>query len=288
MEEVHPGDTPKVRLAFRTGYLGDRFSGSQMQPEARTVEGEFVAACLRTGLFPSFREGRFQAAGRTDRGVHARAQVFSFSTAFPDRALTALNWQLPEDIWVTGYAAVEPAFNPRHNATSRTYRYYFCEPALDVHAMDRASRYFEGTHDFTFFARVEGKDPVRTVSSSRVFQDHGCSVFEVVADSFLWHMVRYMAFALLRIGTGAEEVDLVHSRLEGDGTARLSPAAPEGLVLWDVSFNFPFLPLPIDTRTKAFLESRRVYHRRMTLMLDALQDEGNNSVGHCGSRSHDE
>ncbi|MCU0631957.1 MAG: tRNA pseudouridine(38-40) synthase TruA [Methanolinea sp.] len=284
MEEVHPRDVPPVRLALRCGYLGDRFYGSQMQPGVRTVEGEFVASCLRTGLFSSHREGRFQAAGRTDRGVHARAQVFSFSTPFHERALAALNWQLPADIWITGYAVTEPGFNPRHQAISRTYRYYFGEMGLDTPAMDRAARCFVGTFDFSQFARVEGKDPVRQVLSSRVFQDKDLCVFEVRAGSFLWHMVRYMASALLRIGSGTEGEDLILSRLEGDASTRLSPAPPEGLVLWDVEYDFPFLPITLDRRTRNFLETRWVYHREMTQVLDTLRDSADVRDGHPASR----
>lgn len=274
MEEIHPRNAPPVRLAFRTGYLGNRFFGSQLQPDVRTIEGDFLAACIRTELFSTLHDGRFQAAGRTDRGVNARAQVFSFSTLYPERAVAALNWQLPPDIWVTGYAPVASSFNPRREAVSRTYRYYFSEPNLDVQAMDVASRLFEGSHDFSLFARVEGKDPVRTVSSSRVFVDHAYPVFDVTAGSFLWHMVRNMASALLLVGTGSGSEDLIQSRLEGDLSGRISPAAPEGLVLWEVSYGFSFLPLTVDTRTREHLTQRRRYHERMSLMLDAVWNEG--------------
>lgn len=273
MEEIHPRDASPVRLAFRTGYLGERFFGSQVLPGARTVEGEFVAACLRLDLFPSFRDGRFQAAGRTDRGVNARSQIFSFTTRYPERAVTALNWQLPPDIWVTGYARVDPAFNPRRQVCSRTYRYYFSEPDLDVQAMDRGSRLFEGTHDFSLFARIEGKDPVRNVISSKVFVEQGCPVFEVTAESFLWHMVRNMASALLVVGTGAETEEMILPRLMGDRTGRISPASPEGLVLWDIGSDVHFLPVGLDTRTMKHILKQRLYHRRMSLMLDAVFDD---------------
>ncbi|MCG7854592.1 MAG: tRNA pseudouridine(38-40) synthase TruA, partial [Methanoregulaceae archaeon] len=76
-----------MRLAFRTAYLGDRFYGSQVQAEERTVEGEFIAACQRMELFTDPRDARFLAAGRTDRGVHAKSQVYAFTTLFPERAI---------------------------------------------------------------------------------------------------------------------------------------------------------------------------------------------------------
>lgn len=76
----------KVRLAFRIGYLGDGFYGSQYQPDRRTVEGEVINACLRGGLFSDPRSARLTISGRTDRGVHSRSQIIAFSTSLPDRA----------------------------------------------------------------------------------------------------------------------------------------------------------------------------------------------------------
>lgn len=275
MEEVHTGNAAQVRLAFRCGYLGEGFFGSQVQPVLRTVEGEFIRACLNLGLFSSHRGARFLAAGRTDRGVHARGQVFAFSTVHPERAVSALNRRLPPDFWTTGYAVVEPGFHPRHHAVSRTYRYYFGEPDLDAEAMDRAARIFCGVHDFSLFARVEGRDPVRKVLTSRVFLDQGLCVYEVSAESFLWHMVRYMASTLLMAGLGADGDEVILSRLAGDGRARLSPAPPEGLVLWDVAYAFPFVPVSAGEKALALLESRGAYHRCMGRVIDTLRDTTN-------------
>ena len=91
----NPGESQEVRLAFRIGYLGTGFYGSQFQPDQRTVEGEITAACLRAGLIDDRTEARLSLAGRTDRGVHARCQILSFTTGRPDRAVRALNGQLP-------------------------------------------------------------------------------------------------------------------------------------------------------------------------------------------------
>jgi len=279
MEEIYPGNESPVRLAFRSGYLGERFWGSQMQKGARTVEGDFVSSCIRMNLFSSHREGRFQAAGRTDRGVHARAQVFSFSTLHPERAFSALNRQLPPDIWVHGYAQVDPDFNPRRHAISRTYRYYFGTPGLDVQAMDSAARAFEGTHDFSLFARVGDKDPARRVMSSRVFSSGDLAVFEISAESFLWHMVRYMASALHLIGSGEEGERLIRSRLAGERSSRISIAPPDGLILWDIEYDLHFRAIPADSRTRDFLERRYAYCRGMTGILETLRDTRKTGTG---------
>jgi len=272
MEEVQAADVSPVRLAFRTAYLGDRFFGSQVQAEERTVEGEFIAACRRMELFSDPREGRFLAAGRTDRGVHAKSQVYALTTVFPERAITALPWQLPKDILVTGYAVVDPDFHPRYRTVSRTYRYYFGRRDLDCEAMDAAASRFIGTHDFTRFARIEGKDPVRTVYSSRVFDDDGLLCFDVTAESFLWHMVRYMASALVLTGEGKWEADTIGRRLRGEDTGPLSPAPPHGLILWDVDCGISFEPLPETGRAGQFMQEQEEYHIVMGRVCNALGD----------------
>lgn len=276
MEEDLAQDHPEVtRLAFRCGYLGDRFAGSQVQPGARTVEGEFIAACVRLSLFPDPRTGRFQAAGRTDRGVHARCQVFALSTPLPGRATSLIRYHLPRDIWVTGYAPVDPGFHPRHRALHRTYRYFFGEEDLDTRAMDSAARSFEGIHDYSLFSRPDGRDPVRRVLSARVFEDSGIAVLEVRAESFLWHMVRYMASALRMVGSGEAGGDLIASRLHGDASARLSPAPPEGLVLWDVEYGFPFLPLEPGEKSLSLIRDEYSSARvRTRVIANFLADAG--------------
>jgi tRNA pseudouridine38-40 synthase len=274
MEEIQEKDVPPVRLAFRTGYLGDRFYGSQIQDHSRTVEGEFIAACERSDLFSDFREARFLASGRTDRGVHSRGQVFAFTTNVPERAVSVLNWLLPKDIWVTGYAEVDHEFNPRYQAFSRTYRYYFGEEDLDLPAMQEASAHFRGRHDFSRFARVGDKDPFRTVLSVAIFNDNGLACFEVTADSFLWHMVRYMAGALLKVGLGTWTTEDIQLRLRDRGQTRpLSPAPPDHLVLWEVDCGIPFTRIPAIGRSAGFIRDLRGDHAVMARICSVFEQD---------------
>ncbi|KUG05733.1 trna pseudouridine synthase a [hydrocarbon metagenome] len=270
MEEVQAADRPPVRLACRVAYIGDRFAGSQMQPAERTVEGEFVAACTRLGLFSDHRAAGFSAAGRTDRGVHARSQVFAFATALPSRARDVLNWQLPKDLWITGCTVVDPGFSPRYDARTRTYRYYFGAADLDIRAMDAASRHFTGTQDFSCFSRSSDRNPERTIISARVWRDQGTGVFEVSGESFLWHMVRLMAACLRRIGEGEEGEEDILRRLEGDRVAPLSPAPPWGLVLWDVDCGISFEPVPETGRSVGFVREQGEYHAVMARVCEVL------------------
>ena len=259
-----------MRLAFRVAYLGDGFFGSQVQADRRTVEGEMIAAARRLALFGDWREARFAFAGRTDRGVHARAQVAAFDTPDPGRARSALNLQLPRDCWCTGVAEVPESFHPRYDARSRTYRYFFPRIRLDCEAMACAARFLPGLHDFSRFARVEEKDPLRNILSARVFDDEGFTCFEVSAESFLWQMVRGMAGALLSVGTGRLDEGGMRALIDEPSGERHPTAPSSGLVLWDVDCGVRFEPLPRSPRSSAFLSTVRTHHEVMARVTSIL------------------
>jgi tRNA pseudouridine38-40 synthase len=257
MEKDHTDNetyASEVRLAFRVSYLGSRFYGSQMQASSRTAEGEFVAACRRLDLFSDARKARFLSAGRTDRGVHARGQVFAFTTRSPERAITALNFQLPPDLWVTGCAEVAEVFHPRYDAKSRTYRYYFSVMPSDPAAMNRASHHFLGNHNFRNFARVQDKNPNRAILDAHVGADEGFVYLEVKAESFLWHQVRCMASALLHVGNGEAGEESIALLLQGSAEKPLQPAPAEGLVLWDTDCGILWTPVVMGKRSTVFLD----------------------------------
>jgi tRNA pseudouridine38-40 synthase len=261
-----------MRLAFRVAYLGDGFFGSQMQADRRTVEGEVIAAAQRLDLFDDWRHARFAFAGRTDRGVHARGQVAAFDTGEADRARSALNVQLPRDCWCTGIAGVPDAFHPRYDARSRTYRYFFPKISMDTDAMERAARLFTGSHDFSRFARVEGRDPVREILGARVFDDRGFTCFEVTAESFLWQMVRGMAGALASLGQGRLGEDGLRDLLDPSPGERFPPAPPSGLVLWEVDCGITFSPLVRSPRSTAFLATVQGHHEVMARVTSLLEE----------------
>jgi tRNA pseudouridine38-40 synthase len=262
-KEDYPARESPVRLAFRVSYMGSRFFGSQMQASGRTVEGEFIAACQRLSLFADWRQAGFQSSGRTDRGVHARGLVVSFTTDAPDRATGTLNLQLPPDLWCTGYTEVPLQFHPRNNATSRTYRYYFSEAPPKKEEMEKATRHFLGIHDFSNFARVKDKNPLRNILAIRIDEEDGFVVLEVTAESFLWHQVRCMATALLRVGNGEAAEDSVQRYLLGKIDKPLTPAPAEGLVLWNTECGVSWSPLPEQERSSTFMDHLCRHHALM-------------------------
>lgn len=232
-----------MRIALRISYLGRRFSGSQQQPDTRTVEGVLIETCLRLGLFEDFRSAGFVSAGRTDAGVSARKQMVAFTTPYPERAVSSLNRMLPYDCQATGWAEVPESFNPRYQAKSRTYRYLFPEEGLDLQLMEEAASRFVGLHDFRRIARVEeGRDPMRRILSAGIFRDEDLIVFEVSGKSFLWNMVRGMATLLCAAGAGVIPPERISTLLTEEGD-RIPAATPDPLVLWDVDCGLTFNPL---------------------------------------------
>jgi tRNA pseudouridine38-40 synthase len=267
----NPARPAPVRLAFRVSYLGSRFFGSQMQASSRTVEDEFIAACKRLSLFKDWRQAGFQSAGRTDRGVHARGQVIVFTTDAPDRAIGTINLQLPPDLWCSAYAEVPAAFHPRYDARSRTYRYYFSDVPKKKEQMEKASRHFLGIHDFSHFARVKDKNPLRNILAIRIVEEDGFVFLEVTAESFLWHQVRCMATALLRVGNGEAEPDSIAQYLRGDAEKPLAPAPAEGLVLWDTDCGVSWSPLPERERSSTFMDHLCRHHALMEKVCQVLK-----------------
>ncbi len=262
-----------MRVAFRLGWWGAGFAGSQRQPGFCTVEGEFVRACLQTKIFADPLRAGFSLSGRTDRGVHARAQVGALTTGHPERVGAILNRALPPDIWITGVAPVHELWHPRHDVRRRTYRYFFADPALDREAMDRAAARFVGEHDFSRLCRARSKNPIRRVFSSQVLAGDRGIFFEITAWSYLWHQVRCMASALEAIGRHEADEEMIDELLSG-ACRRNPPAAPAaGLVLWEVETGFPFTPVEKGERHDGFLAGMALAHRIQVGLAEHLERE---------------
>ena len=262
-----------MKLAFLAGYRGQNFAGSQYQPDKRTVEGEFVAGGIELGLFSDAKEAHFRTAGRTDKGVSARRQLFSITTNRPELAVEALNFHLPDDIWCLGAAEVDDEFYPRYAAKERSYRYYFPYPA-DVSGMQDAACRLAGTHNYSGFAKMEpGRDPFRTVTRAAVFEGAAsCPVFEVAAKSFLWNMVRGMAGALQTVGLGLAGPGVIAGLLTAP-TARVHPAPAGGLVFWDVVCDLSFTPMRQKREVKRSLAREAVCARADLHTAEALLED---------------
>jgi tRNA pseudouridine38-40 synthase len=199
------------------------------------------------------------AAGRTDRGVHARAQVAHFDTAAgrPDTAwVRGVNAFLPESIAVLWARPVDAEFHARYSALSRTYRYRLINrpvrPALaarsagwyhaplDVDAMRTAAAVLIGEHDFSAFraAECQAKTPVRQVHSIVIEQSAERIDFVIRANAFLQHMVRNIVGSLVYVGAGRQPQQWIAQLLASRDRTKAAPTfAPEGLYLEKIEYH---------------------------------------------------
>ncbi len=243
---------PRFRLLIE--YNGSRYSGWQVQRNARTVQGDLIEAVQKvTG-----RRDRLElyGAGRTDAGVHALGQVahLDVATTLPPRTLlTRLNESLPADINVIDVRTVGHRFHARHDAVGRRYLYQvsrrrtaFAKPfvwwvreRLDVDAMRRGARAFVGRLDFEAFSDddADEKSTKVEIEAVDIVEDGALVLIRVTGSHFLWRMVRRMVGVLVRVGTGDLRADDVGRLLRstGEDVARLTaPAA--GLFLEQVIY----------------------------------------------------
>ncbi len=204
-----------------------------------TIEGELFRAFSRLGLFEDRRAASYSAAGRTDRGVHAFAQVVSFETTRMDLTPRMINGMLPDDIWVYAIARTSPGFDARRDAKSRKYRYFlYREEELDLSRMQEAADLLIGCHNFYNFAqRHETNSYIREIKHVAIRSEYPFIVFDVEANGFLRKMVRKIVSALSMVARGERDTEWLESLLELRHEEGIAPAPPYGLVLWEVTYN---------------------------------------------------
>jgi tRNA pseudouridine38-40 synthase len=234
------------RFRATVEYDGTEFAGFQLQPGARTVQGELEAALAR--LNGGIRQP-VDGAGRTDAGVHAIGQVIAFGYDGPlslEALAEALNGTLPRDVAIRNLRRAPRGFHPRFAARYREYRYtiwngprsplrdrtaYRVRNALDVDAMARAATIFQGRHDFSAFGGTDPQ-PVRTIQRIRVSRRGDEVTIDIRANAFLRGMVRRIVAALISVGTGRIEETAIQAALGGSQPAFAGAAAPaRGLCL---------------------------------------------------------
>ena len=247
---------PVVKLTL--SYDGTRYVGWQVQPNGPSVQAEVERALEALHKAPR----RVTAAGRTDAGVHARAQVVTFREERP-LPLTAyvkgMNALLPEDVAVQA-ASLEPeGFDARRSASGKRYRYVIENAAtrapltrlhawqlfgpLDVAAMREAARHLVGRHDFAAFQAADCAcdHAVREVRRLDVAGETGGRIELVVeATAFVKHMVRNFVGTLVEVGQGRRDPGAIPALLSSkDRTKAGRTAPPQGLFLEEVFYEDP-------------------------------------------------
>ena len=238
-------------------YDGAGFAGWQRQPDERTVQGAMEEALTRLCGEPVAAI----AAGRTDAGVHARGQAVSVRVGDRWQAAAlrrAMNAVLPDDVWIAAAMEMRPEFHARYSAISRRYSYRIgtdeaaASPfrrrwewaygrALSLDALREAATQIEGEHRFLAFA-VRGTAPARdahrcAVQRAAWREREGGLLFEVEANRFLHHLVRFLVGTMVEIASGRRAPDTMHQLLQADDNRDVSPPAPaHGLCLDHVGY----------------------------------------------------
>jgi tRNA pseudouridine38-40 synthase len=258
-----------MRIALGLSYDGAPYAGFQSQPSGHTIQDELERALAGIAAEPV----RVAAAGRTDTGVHALAQVVHFDTDVerPDSAwVRGSNAALPDSIAVQWAVRVDAAFHARFSAIARSYVYLLynhpVRPAvfagragwhhdpLDVDAMRDAAQCLVGQHDFSAFrsSECQAKSPVKLMESIAVRAAGPYVVIELTASAFLHHMVRNIVGCLVYVGKGRHPAGWLREVLEARERARAAPTfSPAGLYLsairyearWQLPAFSPMIPL---------------------------------------------
>jgi tRNA pseudouridine38-40 synthase len=238
-------------------YDGAGFAGWQRQPETRTVQGVLEAALTRL----CNRETKAVGAGRTDAGVHARGQAVG--AVVPEtwpaaRLRRALNAVLPDDVWVANAHDMQPQFHARYDAISRRYSYrigtddasqspfrrryeWFLEDRLDAGVLRQGAQAITGEHCFRAYA-VQGTAPETDdhrcdITDARWCETPEALIFEIEANRFLHHMVRFLVGTMVDAARGRRDPADVARLLSASDNSETSPPAPaHALVLERVTY----------------------------------------------------
>lgn len=248
----------EIRYKATIAYDGTNFSGFQIQPKERTVQGELEKA-LKTINKNQFI--RIHPAGRTDTGVHAMAMVFHFDfpTSIPKQGVfKAMNALLPSDITLNRLELVVNEFHARYHAVGKTYTYRVDNNPLanpftrnyvlhhpypmDAARAQEAMDFLVGTHDFTSFCsmKTDKDDKTRTVYEASVKVDEATNewVFTFSGDGFLYNMIRIIVGTVLPIADGRQKASTMDEILKAtDRNAAGQTISPNGLRLEEVHYD---------------------------------------------------
>ncbi len=236
-------------------YIGTAYAGWQRQTsKTNTIQGKLEAVLSKM----TDSEVTVNGSGRTDAGVHAKAQVISTqftSDLSCNKIKEYMNTYLPQDIRILSVKEADPRFHARlktkgkeylyrvstgefPSVFEKNYVYTFTEP-LDIKAMEKAAKYLIGTHDFAAFTATKksNKSTERTIEEIRIVKEKEEIHFYFKGDGFLYHMVRILMGTLLEIGTGSYKPEKIVEILHSKSREQAGPLVPaKGLTLLRVLY----------------------------------------------------
>lgn len=259
-----------TRFKCTVAYAGADYEGWQSQKDGRSVQEQIESALEHI----TNQTIHITASGRTDAGVNARKQVFMFDTDLtmsPRKWMGAINGFLPKDIHIMKVEEVSPLFHARYQVRYKKYTYRVndgpydvfsretacqCPVSLDFDAMQKASKIFLGTHDFTSFNSTPLSlypDQTRTVYAIEMKRDNHLISMTFYGKGFLRYMVRFMSGALIDVGKHKISIEHVQEMMDEKNKhipRRNAPAC--GLTLEDVNY-YEMIALSPEVQIREFL-----------------------------------
>lgn len=267
-----------MRFKLYIEYDGTRYSGWQMQKNAKSVQGKLMEVAAQ--IFKGERVD-IQGSGRTDAGVHALYQVAHLEVKTmlaPEIIRIKLNDAMPADISILEVEKAHPKFHARHDAKSRSYIYqiskrrtafgkpfvWWVKDQLNFDKMEKASKLFIGMHDYISFADQDDleKSTKVLIEDVQLKEEGDLILIRIIGSHFLWKMVRRMVGVLVEIGRGKlTEKDLKYFLEHESPTPAKYTAPPSGLFLDHITYEGEKLEKSfgamIDISNKARVRDKR-------------------------------
>src|SRR5688572_31626504 len=231
-----------ARFKLFVEYAGTKYSGWQIQQNARTVQGELTRVIAEVTGQNQFE---LYGSGRTDAGVHALEQVahLDIITSIPAETLRRrVNDALPSDIHLLKVELAQRKFHARHDAVSRSYLYqvstrrsafaknfvWWVRDDLDLAKMRATAAMFSGMKDFRSFTddSADEKSTVVAIEQIEVAEDGNLVLVRVEGSHFLWKMVRRMIGVMVDVGIGNTSVDQAAVFVREDSSIPATLTAP--------------------------------------------------------------
>jgi len=231
-----------MRIALKIAYDGISFHGYARQPNLKTVEGEIINTLIKNKFINNPKEALFRSASRTDKGASSFGNIVAFNTdTDTSHLLEECNERL-DNIILFGFKEVDVDFYPRY-AKQRIYQYYLKKTNIELQNIHSTVKLFFGKHNFSNFARIEQfKDPERTIDDIIINESSDFYIFEFYAQTYLWHQIRRMISAIIKVEIGKISQNEIKSALncpEERVDFGLADSTP--LILKDVLYDFSFI-----------------------------------------------
>ena len=307
-----------IRYKCTVSYDGRNYSGWQTQKKGNSIQEHIEHALFQL----THKKINITAAGRTDKGVNARGQVFHFDSDLemsPRKWKGAINNFLPEDIHIMDVEEKDERFHARYSVKRKQYDYrihfgeydvfskdytYQCPYKVNIPLMKKASKLFIGTHDFTSFnsnSLKETPDQVRTIEDIIFTIEDEYLTISFIGRGFLRYMVRMLVAQLLDVGSGKQTIEELKEKFELKSKRVSRKNAPsEGLTLVKIEY-FEVLALnqtymireylPEDklprglTLKKAYKKHYAFTERHSQIILGDIEIKGKKVISHLYDNS---